>query len=300
MATLKEKLTGVFPPVMTPFAKGRIDFAGLESNILKMNGTRLRGYMPLGSNGEFRSLTDDESLKVVRLIADKKSADKTLMVGTGRESAYATIEFTKKAADQGAEFSSILTPHYYAKKMTDAALVRYFTEVADASPIPVLMYCAPGFAAGVLLTPAAVSELARHPNIVGMKDTSKEDIAGYVKAVPPGAEFHVLAGSVTKFLYGLQSGAIGGVLSMANYFPELCCELQDLFAAGKADAAEVLSARLVSLNEKTTGRHGVAGVKAAMNLLGYAGGEPRVPLLPLGPAELDELRGILKGEGFLK
>lgn len=300
MAEIKERLDGVFPPVMTPFVGGKIDFPGLTSNIEKMNVTRMRGYMPLGSNGEFRSLTDDEALSVLKVIIGTKAADKTLMAGTGRESAYATIEFTKRVADLGADFASVLTPHYYAKKMTDEALIRFFTEVADESPIPILMYCAPGFAAGVVITPKAVSELARHPNIVGMKDTSKEDIAGYVKAVPSGAEFHVLAGTVTKFLYGLQSGAVGGVLSMANYFPELCCELQDLFNAGKTAEAEKMSARLVSLNEKTTGKHGVAGVKAAMNLLGYAGGEPRVPLLPLKAEELDELRGILKGEGFLK
>jgi 4-hydroxy-2-oxoglutarate aldolase len=256
--------------------------------------------MPLGSNGEFRSLTDAESLEVIRRIAKTKSPDKTLMAGTGRESAYGTIEFTKKAADAGAEFASILSPHYYAKKMTDEALIRYFTEAAEGSPIPVLMYCAPAYAAGVLISPAAVSELAKHPNIVGMKDTSKEDIADYVKAVPAGVEFYVLAGSITKFYHGLTCGAVGGVLSMANYFPELCCELHALFLEGKKDAAEKLSARLISLNEKTTSRYGVAGVKAAMNLLGYQGGEPRVPLLPLKGSELEELWAALAAEGFLK
>jgi 4-hydroxy-2-oxoglutarate aldolase len=300
MSSIKEKLEGVFPPVMTPFVGGKIDFRRLTANIEKMNPTRLRGYMPLGSNGEFRSLTDDEALSVVKIIAGAKGSDKTLMVGTGRESAYATIEFTKRAADLGIDFASVLTPHYYAKKMTDLALVRFFTEVADASPVPILMYCAPGFAAGVVLSPRAVSELASHPNIVGMKDTSKEDIAAYVRAIPAGAEFYILAGSVTKFYYGLQSGAIGGVLSMANYLPELCCELQDLFNAGKMDEAEKLSARLVRLNEKTTGKYGVAGVKAAMDLLGYYGMEPRIPLLPLTEEEREELQTVLRDEGFLK
>lgn len=300
MATIKEKLSGIFPPVMTPFNNGKIDYDGLAFNIERMNKTALRGYMPLGSNGEFRSLDDAESIEVIKTIARVKSADKVLMTGTGRESAWATIEFTKKAAGAGADFASVLTPHYYAKKMEDENLVRYFTEVADASPIPVLMYCAPAYAAGVLLSRNAVTELSKHPNIVGMKDTSKEDIAGYIGAVSPGAEFYVLAGTVTKFFKGLSCGAIGGVLSMANYFPELCCELQELFDAGKTTEAETLSARLISLNEKTTGAYGVAGVKAAMNLLGYRGGEPRVPLLPLKNDELETLRNTLKAEGFLK
>jgi 4-hydroxy-2-oxoglutarate aldolase len=299
--TLKEKLTGIYPPVMTPFFEdGKIDYAGLKFNIEKMNQTKLRGYMPLGSNGEFRSLTDDESIEVLKVIYATKNKDKYLMAGAGRESAYATVEFIKRAADVGADFVSVLTPHYYAKKMTNEALINYFSKVADNSPIPVLMYCAPSFAAGVLLSFEAAGILAKHPNIVGMKDTSKEDIAQYVKAIPSGAEFFVLAGSVSKFLYALKNGAIGGVLSMSNYFPELCCELQEIFESGKLDDAEKMSIRLVSLNEKTTGKYGVAGVKAAMNFMGYKGGYPRIPLLPLKGADLDELASILKQEGFLK
>ena len=305
MATVKEKLTGVFPPVMTPFfPDGRIDYEGLAYNIGKMNRTKLGGYMPLGSNGEFRSLTDEEALEVLRVVIRTKSPDKTVMAGTGRESAYATIEFTRRAAGEGADFASVLTPYYYANKMNDEALTRFFTEVADASPIPVLMYCAPGFAGGVIISAKAVSELSRHPNIVGMKDTSKEDIAVYVAAGAGAAgtsadEFHVLAGSISKFYYGLKVGAIGGILSIANYLPGLCCEIQELYTAGKKEEAEKLSERLKSITERATGKYSVAGVKGAMNLLGYRGGEPRVPVLPLKPHELEEVRAVLQEEGFL-
>lgn len=291
----KEKLTGIYPPVMTPFdERGNIDYAGLEFNIEKMNETKLRGYMPLGSNGEFRSLSDEEAIKVLKTIAGVKSKDKFLMAGAGRESAFATVEFIKKAADTGADFVSVLTPHYYAKRMNDEALIAYFENVADNSPLPVLMYCAPSFAAGVLLSFNAVSKLAAHPNIIGMKDTSKEDIANYVKAIPAGANFYVLAGSISKFLYALKNGAVGGVLSMANYLPELCCILQSLFDEGKIEEADAMSANLISLNEKTTGKYGVAGVKAAMNLLGYKGGLPRIPVLPLKENEKSELAAIFE------
>jgi 4-hydroxy-2-oxoglutarate aldolase len=298
--SLKEKLTGVFPPVMTPFKDGKIDYQGLAFNIEKMNAAKLGGYMPLGTNGEFRGLTDEESLEVLRITGKHKSADKALMAGTGRESAWATIEFIKRASDLGIDFASVLTPHYYAKKMTGEALIRFYTEVADASPVPVLIYCAPAYAAGVEISTEAVSKLAQHPNIVGMKDTSKEDIGEYINAGKAGENFYVLAGSITKFYEGLQKGAIGGVLSIANYFPELCGELQSLFQEGKFAEAEALSRRLLALNENTSAKSGVAGVKAAMNLLGYRGGEPRVPLLPLKPAELEELRRVLVAEGFIK
>jgi len=301
MATLKERLSGVFPPVMTPFKEnGEIDYDALAYNIEKMNAAALGGYMPLGSNGEFRSLTDEESLEVLRVIVKKKGPGKTLMAGTGRESAYATIEFTKRAAGEGIDFVSVLTPYYYVKKMNDEALVRFFTEVADKSPVPVLMYCAPGFAGGVIISTKAVSELAPHPNIADMKDTSKEDIAGYVKAGSGAKEFLVLAGSISKFYYGLTAGAIGGILSIANYLPQPCCEIQKLYEAGKKDEADKLSERLKSITERATGKHSVSGVKAAMNLLGYKGGLPRVPVLPLKPEELEEVRQVLSEEGFLK
>ena len=296
----KKKLGGVFPPVMTPFQDQQLDLNALAFNIERMNNTNLIGYMPLGSNGEFRALSDDECIEVAKTVKKAGATDKTLMIGTARESAYGTVEFTKRAADVGIDYASVLTPHYYAGKMTDDALIRYYTYVADRSPVPILMYCAPGFAAGVLLSPKAVGVLAQHPNILGMKDTSKEDIALYCNAVPQDAEFYVLAGSVTKFLYGLRCGAIGGVLSMANYFPELCCELQQLFEQGKAQEADALSERLIALNAKTTGKNGVAGVKGAMNLLGYRGMEPRLPLSPLPETEAEALKAVLTEEGFIQ
>lgn len=296
----KKRLGGVFPPVMTPFTDQRLDLNSLAYNIERMNVTKLIGYMPLGSNGEFRALSDDECIEVIKTVKKAAAPGKTLMIGTARESAYSTVEFTKRAADVGIDYASVLTPHYYAGKMTDDALIRYYTYVADRSPVPILMYCAPGFAAGVLLSPKALGVLAQHPNILGMKDTSKEDIALYCSAVPQGAEFYVLAGSVTKFLYGLRCGAIGGVLSMANYFPELCCELQQLFEQGKTQEADALSERLIALNAKTTGKNGVAGVKGAMNLLGYRGMEPRLPLSPLPEAEVEALRMVLVEEGFIR
>ncbi|MDK2878024.1 MAG: 4-hydroxy-2-oxoglutarate aldolase [Thermoanaerobacteraceae bacterium] len=298
-SVIKNKLTGVFVPVATPFVDQKLDCSKLEANIQKMNNSKIRGYMPLGSNGEFRSLTDEEAIKVVEVIVKNRAKGKTLIVGTGRESAWATIEFTKKVADMGIDFASVLTPHYFAGKMNDEALIRFYTEVADKSPVPVMIYCIPKSANGVLISPKAISILAQHPNIVGIKDSSKENIENFINAVPKGAEFYVLSGSINKFLKGLQKGAIGGVLSMANYLPDLCCEIQELFNADRYQDAEKLSERLCKINEKISGHGGVAAVKAAMNLLGYYGMEPRLPLLPLNENEIEEIKKVLNEEGLL-
>ncbi len=291
-------LRGVFPPLVTPFAEEKIDFAGLRRTIERLNGTKIRGYMPLGSNGEFRSLTEDESLRILALVAAVRAPDKTVMAGAGRESAWATIEFMKKVADTGADCASVITPHYYARHMTDEALVRYFTRVADHAPIPILVYNVPEFAGGVRVSPSVVARLAEHPRIVGMKDSSKEDIALYAAANRSRPDFSVLSGSINKFLYGLRSGACGGVLSMANYLPEHCCLLEDLHREGRNAEADELSARLVRLNAKISGKYGVAGVKVAMDLSGYSGGAPRLPLLPPGGEEREEIRIALAEEGF--
>src|SRR5690606_1135338 len=150
----------------------------------------------------------------------------------------------------------------------------------------------PKFTAGVSVSPQLISQLAQHPNIVGMKQTSNDDLRPYVEAVPPGAEFHVLSGTINNFLAGLEAGAVGGVLSSADYVPELCCELYAHYISGNKAQAEALSAFLRNLSSGAAGRFGVAGVKAAMDLMGYYGGPPREPLAPLPE---DEVSGSRSG-----
>jgi 4-hydroxy-2-oxoglutarate aldolase len=295
---IKEKLTGVFVPVATPFVNQKIDYDKLRANIEKMNESKVKGYMLLGSNGEFMSLTDDEALKVVEIINKAKAQNKTLIVGAGRESAFATIEFIKKVSDRGADFASIITPHYFADKMTDETLRRFFVEVADNSPLPILLYCIPKYSAGVVISSECVAKMAYHDNIFGMKDSSKLDIADYIKAVPHDTEFYILAGSITKFLTGLQGGAIGGILSMANYLPNECCKIQELDTAGNYEEAKELSERLCEINKNISGKYGVAGVKTAMDLLGYYGCEPRIPLMPLSNNEKNNIKDILISYGL--
>lgn len=297
---IKEKLSGVFPPCMTPFDENEeVSYAGISRNIAVYNETPVVGLMPLGSNGEFRSLDDEESLKIVELYVKERKPGKTIMAGAGRESAKTTIDFIKKVADLGVDCVSLLPPHYFAKQMTADALEKFFTVVADNSPVPVLLYNAPKFASGVLLSPELITKLAQHPKIVGMKDTSKEDISVYVNAVPQNAEFYVLAGSINKFYAGLTVGAVGGVLSLANYLPSLACELHELHLAGKTAEAEKKDVYLRELSSNAAGKYSVAGVKAAMDLLGMDGGNPRLPFPPLTTEQRAELKRVLEQEKLL-
>ena len=292
-----KKITGVFAPVVTPFLKDEIAFDKLAENIDKLNSSSLLGYFALGSNGESKALTYEESNQVLEAIVASAADDKTIMAGAGAESTKETIRRTEQVAALGAHFASILTPHYFKKQMTDSVLINYYQQVADACPIPILLYNAPGFT-GLTLSAKVVSELAAHPNIIGMKDTSSGNKDTYLNSAR-GKEYAVLAGSANDFFPSLILGAVGGVLSLANAFPKICYELYQLTLQGRIEQARNLHQIIIQANKAVSGTYGVAGVKAAMNLAGYFGGEPRLPLLALNAEQTETLQKSLQAIGVL-
>ncbi|MBE3064484.1 MAG: dihydrodipicolinate synthase family protein, partial [Spirochaetes bacterium] len=235
---------------------------------------------------------------VLRTVVRRRGRDKVVMAGCGAESTHETLELVRKAVDLGAEMVSLLMPSFFAKKMTVDVMERYVREVADASPAPVLLYNNPSVAAGVTIKSDLLRRLADHDRIVGIKDSSKETWKENLAAASP--RFFVLAGSAGYFLDLLRGGGTGGVLSLANVFPEECARLYRAQVEGKAEEAERLNGTLVELNTRVSGSFGVAGVKAAMDLAGYAGGEPRRPHIGLKPEEVQQLRSALQTSGFLR
>ncbi len=294
----KEKLSGIFAPVVTPFDNDKVRYDWLEENLEKLGKTKLKGYLALGSNGEFMSLTREEQLEVLKVFA-KCKGNKTIMAGTARESTRETIEFSRRAVDMGVDFVSVLTPHYFAKRVTDEVLIRYYTEVAHNVSVPVLLYNAPGFASGVQISPSVVKELSLHPNIVGMKDSSPSGMNSYLSVTKDNDTFHMVAGSANFFYTALVCGASGGVLSLANCLPDKCCKLYQSFIEGKVEEAQHLHFRIFALNRTVSGRAGVAAVKAAMDLMGYHGGAPRKPFVALDESAKESIRKTFQKEGIL-
>ncbi len=221
-----------------------------------------------------------------------------MIAGTGCESTRATIALTCRAAEAGADAALVVTPHYYKGRMTPDALVGHFCAVADASPIPVLLYNVPSNT-GVDMDAATIARAAQHPNIVGVKDTGGNiaKMADTVRLVRPG--FQVLAGSAGFFFAGLAIGAVGGVLALANIAPQQAIDIYRLFKAGRWDEAAELQRRMLPVNAAVTARFGIAGLKAALDMLGYYGGPVRPPLLAITDAERQTLRTILAEGGLL-
>ena len=205
---------------------------------------------------------------------------------------------TLRAADEGADMVSLLMPHFFAKKMTPDVLAGYVIAVADAFPLPVLLYNNPPVAAGVTIKADLIHLVKEHPNVVGIKDSSSETYRQNLDAAK--GKISVLAGTANYFLDLLKMGGTGGVLSLANVFPEACAKLYTLFSEGKMQEAEELNTSLIELNKEVSGSFGVAGVKAAMNVCGFCGGVPRKPLLPLTGEQLDTLKRTLSKSQFAR
>ena len=289
-----KRLEGVFAPIVTVFdANEEIVLADIVSNIHYYNNTKLAGYMPLGSNGEFQGLTQTESIMVLDAICETRTEGKVIVGGCGRESVHKTVEFIRLAAAHGLNYAFVLPPHYFVSRMTDEALYLYYMRVADGSPAPIVIYNAPKFSSGLDLSPELIARIAEHENIVAIKNSSDRPNAQYIQALE-GKDMVVIAGNIGSFYPGLCDGAIGGVLSTATYMTEYCCKLYELFMAGKRDEAEALHRWLGQLSADTIGRWGVAGVKLGLTLRGLSGGHVRLPLLDVPEAEAARIKAYFE------
>jgi 4-hydroxy-2-oxoglutarate aldolase len=281
---------GIYTPIATPFRDdGAVDERALAANVSRWMTTPLTGLVVLGSNGEAVSLEDDEADRIVEIVRAGVPATRPLIAGTGRESTRATIAATRRAAAAGADAALVRTPSFFKPQMTTDAFVRHFTEVADASPVPVLLYNVTLYT-GVNLLPDAVERLALHPNIVGIKESGSDigQIAEYVSRTPD--DFTVLAGSATTLVHALCAGCDGAILALASLVPAECVSMAALVREKRLEDAAALQRRLMPLARSVGSTYGVPGLKAALELTGYAGGPPRPPLRPVSSDVVDLIR----------
>ena len=287
------RFAGVYTPLATPFAAdGSLDARGLAANVDRYLRTPLTGLVVLGSNGEAPQLDDAEADRAIAVVRAAMPKGRPLLAGTGRESTSATVAATRRAADLGVDAVLVRTPSFYKGQMTTAAFVRHYTQVADRSPVPVLLYNVTIYT-GVNLLPDAIAALSAHPNIVGIKETNSDMVQFGEYLARAQAGFTVLAGSGATYYSALALGAHGAILAVAGVAPDLCVDLFTAVSAGRFAEASVLQRKLAPLARLVGAAHGVPGLKAALDLLGFAGGVPRPPLLPVGSAAIDAIRDEL-------
>ena len=282
-------LEGIFPPIPTPFSNESVDHRALAGNVARWMQTRLAGLVVLGSNGEAPLLDDTESDAAIETVRANVPRDRTLIGGVGRESTAATIAAAQRAARLGVDVVLVRTPSFYKNVMTSDAFVRYYTAVADASPVPVLLYNVSVFT-GVNLLPEAVERLSAHPNIIGMKESNADlvQLADTIARTPDA--FIVLAGSAPTFYHALCAGVDGAVLAISAVIPDLCVEMLELVRTHRHAEARALQRRITPLGRLLGAMHGVAGLKYALDQVGYVGGPTRPPLGTVPPDAQKQIR----------
>jgi 4-hydroxy-2-oxoglutarate aldolase len=287
-------LSGIFPPLTTPFAAdGSVSLADLKHNIDRYNRTGVAGYVVLGSTGESVMLTNGEREEIFVTAKEAAAKDKKVIAGTGAESTAETIERTKRAAELGYDAALVKTPYYYKPSYKPDVLIAHYRCVADASPIPVVLYSVPQFT-GIALEPPEIAALAKHSNIIGIKDSSGnvQRVAETIASVPHA--FQVLVGSAATVYPSLAIGARGAILALACALPEKCVVLFELFRQGQHEKARELQSVLVRASKLLVSECGIAGVKYVMDRRGYRGGVPRLPLPPLHDEQKKRLTAFLE------
>ena len=290
--TLEVKaLNGILLPTTTPFdSAGNISPADITANIKAWSARGVIGFVVLGSTGERVHLDEHEYLEVIEV--SRVASESVLLVGAGQQSTIGTINEVKNAARAGAHAVLVITPYFYRTAITQEMLINYYTAVADAAPVPVLLYSMPPLT-GIKIEPETVARLSEHRNIIGVKDSSN-DVASFRRTVELcPSDFAVMTGNGTVLLDALRAGATGGILAVGCVVPEVCVEIFRLFTNGELERAERLQAELTPLAAAVTTKYGIGGLKAALDLAGYRGGAVRAPLRPPDDAARAEIKSVL-------
>lgn len=290
------KLQGIYPPLATPFTHdGDLYKAKVQYNVEKLNMVNLSGYAVCGSTGESVMLSADEKLQMFEWVAQYAKSGKQLLCGTGVESVRESVWLTNKAAEMGYAVAMVRTPHYYKNLLSNAeAQIRYFRAVADQSKIPVMIYNWPQ-ATGVDISAEAVVALSQHPNIIAIKESSGniEKLMKMIREVKTG--FQILSGSAPTLYPSLKLGAVGAVLAFANAAPYACVTIWEAFRTREEEAGMDWQGRISNAASLVTVKYGIPGLKYAMDLNGYYGGIPRLPLIPVSPEVRVEIESAFDG-----
>ncbi len=286
-------LEGVIVPLVTPFSlDGSLDTDGFTDQLTWLAGRGLTGVVALGSTGEAPYLERGERREIIAAAADNREEGILLLAGIGVESTHLTIGLASEAAEAGADALLVVNPSFYRSAMTPRVLLDHYTAVADSSPLPVVLYTIPQNT-GLALSHDLVEELSLHPNIIGLKESGGDlrDLQLHLQRTPP--EFSIITGAATIAGHAAAAGASGAILAMANVVPELCVELFNAGRDGALEEMKEMQARLSFLTRSIQGRFGIAGMKAAAELLGGKGGLPRAPLKPVTDEERSAIRVAL-------
>ena len=293
--------SGLYIPVTTPFdpVSGEVAVVHFRNNIRKWLDEPIDGYVLFGSTGEGVLVDDEEKIKLIAYARELIPPGLKLVVGITADATRAIVKKAKMFSQGGADAFLVAPPPYFGAYLSSAALADHYRKIADESPAPILIYHMPKYTK-VLLEPALVAELVRHPNIAGLKDSSGDlkRFADYTAAC--GKECALFVGNGGLLYSALELGAAGGIVAIGLIAPRLCAELIAAFRAGNARRAGELQERASPLHREIVANYGAVGVKAGLDMIGYYGGPPRRPLLPLSDRERLPVARVMQDAGLVE
>ena len=277
------KLEGVILPVTTPFdgETGELAPVSFRENLRKWLSAGVSGFVVAGSTGEAALVDEDEIVQLLGWARDIVPPDRLLIAGAGRESTRATVRLCRAVAECGADAVLVRPPAYYPKAMDPDTVRRHFEKVADSIPIPLILYHVPQFVP-VEIAPGSCAELCTHHNIIGIKDSTGDlkSLGAFLDVVAGSDNCRVMVGAGSKLYAALELGAAGGIVAVGCIAPRFAVDVYRSFCAGDMGSAGKAQSVLTGLHNAIVRGTGVAGVKYALDLLGYNGGDPRPPLRP--------------------
>ena len=289
-------LKGSITALITPFSDGQVDERGFQAFVDWQINEGTHGVVPCGTTGEAPTLSHQEHVRVIEMCVEVAGGRVPVIAGTGSYSTEQAIEMTRHAKQAGADVALVVTPYY--NKPTQAGLYAHYKAIHDAVDMPIVIYNIPPRSV-VDMSVETMAELAKLPNIVGVKDaTAKLDRVSKQRR-ECGEDFIQLSGEDGTALALMAHGGSGCISVTANVAPKPCSEFQEACMRGDYAEALVYQDRLMPLHEALFIESSPGPVKYAASLLGKAAPDTRLPLAPIAEASKRAVEGAMRGAGLL-
>jgi 4-hydroxy-tetrahydrodipicolinate synthase len=295
MTSVRERIKGSIPALITPMKDGRVDEAAFRRLVSWHIAEGSHGLVPVGTTGESPTLSHDEHMRVVEICVEEAAGRVPVIAGAGSNSTEEAIALTRHAKEVGAD--AVLSVTGYYNKPSQEGMYRHFAAIAEAVDIPVLLYNIPGRAI-VEISVETMARLSRLKGIIGVKDATANLMRPTRERNACEKGWRLISGEDGTALGYMAHGGHGCISVTANVAPRLCAEFQAACLAGNYDRARALQDRLMPLHDAMFCEPSPAPVKYGVSLLGHCTPEVRLPLVEATDAAREKVRAAMQGLGF--
>lgn len=287
---------GSFTALITPFRGGKVDEKAYQNLVQGQIAAGTHGLVPCGTTGESPTLSHKEHMRVTELCIEVAKGKVPVIAGTGSNSTEEAVMLQRHAKKAGADAGLVVTPYY--NKPTQAGLIAHYRAIADAVDLPIIIYNIPARSV-IDMTVATMAELAKHPNIVGVKDATADLARPLRTRIACGPDFCQLSGEDATAVPFLAQGGVGCISVTSNIAPKECADMHNAWMKGDMATVMKLNERLLPVHDAMFCESSPGPVKYAAELLGICGAELRLPLTAIAEASRKKVEDALKGAGLL-